>query len=318
MKKFLRTILLYIVSVAVCVLIINIMYIRIEQSEKAKITDSMKVADPYIENVPYDIEVAVFGDSHGYYGFSFEEIKEAYNCFNFSLSSQSLSYNHRILEYYKDHIREDAKVFIYISYFSFFGKPEEEETGFSDKNKRYYRFLPKEYIKDYNLKTDIYVNWFPSLNAGTYKLSRVFLRKLSTDRWSGEADRETVSDNVSQVVYNHIENRLDDEGNRIYNKEEIDALHAMIKTAQEAGATPILVSPPYLKEYIETIEQNDPKFFEEYQALIKDIVEDTGALYYDYAEDPRFSGEYKLFMDVDHLNREGARIFTDILMKEIK
>lgn len=38
--------------------------------------------------------------------------------------------------------------------------------------------------------------------------------------------------------------------------------------------------------------------------------------FYDYAFDERFSNSYNLFFNSDHLNKEGARLFTNILMDE--
>ena len=39
---------------------------------------------------------------------------------------------------------------------------------------------------------------------------------------------------------------------------------------------------------------------------------------FDYSLDKRFANDHGLFMDGDHLNRNGARIFTDILLKDGK
>lgn len=40
-------------------------------------------------------------------------------------------------------------------------------------------------------------------------------------------------------------------------------------------------------------------------------------LYCDYAFDERFMNNYKWFMNADHLNKEGARQFVNILMDEV-
>jgi hypothetical protein len=47
------------------------------------------------------------------------------------------------------------------------------------------------------------------------------------------------------------------------------------------------------------------------------VVENTGARYFDYSLDSRFSNRYDWFMNGDHMNREGAREFVDILNNEI-
>lgn len=49
---------------------------------------------------------------------------------------------------------------------------------------------------------------------------------------------------------------------------------------------------------------------------MEQVTGDTGARFYDYAFDERFADRHEWFMNVDHLNEEGARNFTDILMEE--
>ena len=43
------------------------------------------------------IVISNTGSSHGLYGFNYEELGEEYNCFNFALESQRLSYDYRIV-----------------------------------------------------------------------------------------------------------------------------------------------------------------------------------------------------------------------------
>lgn len=74
---------------------------------------------------------------------------------------------------------------------------------------------------------------------------------------------------------------------------------------------------PFPQEYTDEIKKTDEEFFNRFYSTIDQVVKDTGVEYYDYAFDERFANEYSLFMNIDHLNKEGARNFTNILMDEI-
>ncbi|MBQ6970979.1 MAG: hypothetical protein IJP86_01340 [Synergistaceae bacterium] len=91
----------------------------------------------------------------------------------------------------------------------------------------------------------------------------------------------------------------------------------MIETCRQLGATPILITTPYLSEYNEAVRQNDPEFYADFYSVIGEPVKKTGVKYYDYSSDERYSNDYSLFFDNDHLNRKGARIFTDNILREI-
>lgn len=66
-----------------------------------------------------NIEISNTGSSHGLRAFNYDDIEE-YNCFNFALVSQSLSYDYRLVSYYSDQLADNGVMFIPISYFSFF------------------------------------------------------------------------------------------------------------------------------------------------------------------------------------------------------
>lgn len=273
--------------------------------------------------IPDRIQICNFGSSHGMFGFNYENLENDYDCFNFGLMGQSLSYDYRLFQYYGDHIDNGAVVFIPVSYFSLFGIDETSLEGFAPKNRRYYSILPASLIKDYDSITDIYVSYLPALVTDTGDLVKTLLGKSRTSiDGSGQkvATDIDVSKNAKATFNIHIGNNqrfYNDNGNRIVNQEEIDALYALIKGCQEKGTIPILITTPYLHEYTDEVKENTENFYDQFYSLVDQVSKDTGVEYYDYAFDERFSSEYSWFKDCDHLNKEGAKIFVDILMQEI-
>ena len=315
MKNFLAKLTIYMLVLSSITIGINLLHIYLINNRNFGTMGSQKNDNAIIKDVPDNIQICNFGNSHSYYGFNYDDAVKEYTCFNFALPSQSLRYDSKILEHYRDKIHDGAAVFIAISYPSLFGKPEVEGEDFASKNKRYYRFLPVELIDQYDIRTAFYVKYLPALTySSPFSLVSAFLHG-NEDSWSRETSPEK-SDGLSRYKY-HVASKLDKNGQRIIKQEAIDALYRIIALCQEIGAVPIMITTPYLHEYVDATRDNDPQFFSEFHAIIDEVRRNTGVNYYDYSEDKRFSHEYNLFMNSDHLNRQGAQLFTNTLLREV-
>lgn len=305
MKKFVLKLIVFCAVLMGVVIAINTMYISVKDTGS---TDKFK-------NVPDKIQICNFGSSHGANGYSYDRLADEYVCFNFALASQSLDYDWRIMQCFKDSISEGTVVFITVSYFSFYGIDEIRTDKFFSKNKRYYRFLPMEYIKGYDLKTDIFENRFPALTA---------YDNLFADIVNGTKDQDEI-DIVDEQRYleaaykRHLVNeKFGDDGKRIVSDEYMGALYNMIGLCKEKGARAIMVTTPYMRGYTDIVMGKDPDFLEGFYAIIDKVVYDTGVRYLDFSRDERFIDEGGLFVNADHLNHDGAVKFVDILMGEVR
>lgn len=299
-------------TIILITLCVNFAYMKLDKFDS---DDTKK-----FQSIPPFITVCNFGSSHGRYGFNYEDVVGE-DCFNFGLVSQSLSYDRRLFDCYEGNIAKGAVLFIPVSYFSFYGGEEQSTDGFEEKNKRYYKILPTSMIKNYDKKTDIYTNYFPSLATDASNLIKVLLGMSydpNDEYWSQVSTDIDLTADVEAAYKRHlIKNKLDESGNRIVNQEELDSLKYIINSCKEKGVIPVLLTMPYLQEYTDEIKKNCPEFFGEFYSLINEISEETGVAYYDYAFDNRFINNYAWFANGDHLNKEGARHFTNILMDEV-
>ena len=322
MKKFLLNLAVYMLFVSTFIVIINQVYIyRVEKNIYGTMGEERN-DNAVIKIVPNGIKICNLGSSHGYYGFNYEDLSGKYECFNFALPSQSLFYDYRVLTNYKSKIEKGAVVFIIVSYFSFFGRPEIERDDFYSRNRRYYKFLSADLIEQYDLNTDFYVNYFPSLIENSLFL---VVRKIlnptisNSNDWNKTTTASEASDNaLKRAKYHIVDGRLDEKGKRIYNQQAVKALYDIIDLCHEIGAEPILITTPFLHEYNEAIERLDPNFFNVFYTLISEICKNTGITYYDYSHDKNYARNYSSFINLDHLNREGARKFTNNLVRTIK
>ena len=310
MRKFILKIFAFLLVIAFITCCINYAYIKCDKRDYQNIKK--------FKTVPSSVKVCNFGSSHGLFGFNYEDVSDV-NCFNFALSSQVLTYDRRIFDEYKDNIAEGAVVFITISYFSFCIDDELNHSDFEQKNKRYYSILPPKLIKEYDFKTDIYAHYFPSLSAGV-DLIKTFEGKFGTinEEWSKKATNIDLDSDAELVSRRHLAHyEKDESGNRINNQAEVDAVKYLINACREKGCTPVLITTPFTREYKDLMLEKDPDFVSDFYKQVDELVETTGVLYFDYSSDERFTNNYELFMNSDHLNKEGARVFVDILMREV-
>ena len=290
MRKFIFKTTGYILSLFLAVCLVNEIYVKREAHSNKFL------------NVPEHIQICNFGSSHGMYAYSYEEVEDRYTCFNFALVSQSLSYDSRILEAFRDRICKGGVVLIDISYFSPYGLPETEDVSFESKNQRYYAFLPPDKIKNYNVKTAAVAGRFRSLCAGPLQIASTILKPEADD--PDEAYEQRTADMID----------VRENARAAYRRHCVEGI---IQICRQIGATPVFVTTPYLSEYTDAISEGSPAFFEDFYGWITQVSRETDVSYFDFSRDERFCKRYDWFMDADHLNAEGAEAFTEIIMKEV-
>lgn len=327
MRRFIFKVTAFVFAVAIISLTINYLYIA-KNPVNSKFT-----------YVPENIEVCNLGSSHGMYGYCYEKYKDSYTCFNFALDSQSLSYDYRLLKAYRENLSEDAIVIITLSYASMYGSiAEADSEDFESKNQRYYHFLPVHLIKKYDLTTDMLLGRYRSMkgeptevlnslltdpiyNTSNSTYSNDYWMKaedVETEYWYITADAAQTDSNAEAAYLRHfVTNKQDENGNMIYNMEEVDALYNIIELCHETGKTPVLITTPYLTEYTDCIQQGSPDFYEEFYSFVDKLVEEENIQYYDYSHDERFQTDYDLFINADHLNKKGAKKFTACVWDEV-
>ncbi len=290
--------------------ILNIYYLQ------KNICDNDRTAK--FKDIEPGIMISNTGSSHGLYGFNYEKLGEKYNCFNFALESQRLSYDYRIVSNYSDCLAENSIMFITVSFFSIYGLDETEIDGFESKNQRYYKILPPRWIKDYNWKDDIKQHIFPVINDE--EVLKTFMEGKQTGEafqkiwYLNAAEAEDLEADAQGAYERHYVNNGNLIETKRINEKEFNALIELILLCQEKNVEPILITTPVTLEYKEKIGED---FLGDFYDKMEDIERKTGVQYYDYSSDDRFVHCYQYFMNADHLNCTGALVFTNILEREI-
>ena len=158
MKSFIVKCILAVCITSFCLFYLDLMY-------------EQKSEDPIAELNQYNfiepgIQIANTGSSHGMSDFEWDVLEDmGYQCFNFALTSQTLTYDHALLNMYQDDLAEGGILFIPLSYFSF-NTETVNETEAQAMSIRYYRILSPEYNPDYSFFTDLVSVRLPILSAG--------------------------------------------------------------------------------------------------------------------------------------------------------
>lgn len=260
-------------------------------------------------NVPDKIQIGNLGTSHGYYGLNYEDT--GLTGFNFALPAQRMLYDLRLFENYIDHFEEGSSLILPVSYISLYIGYDND--NFDEFNKVYYKLLgPKDIIK-FNLDDYTKYKLLPILTAES-NIKYIFeedYEEPPKDYFNYTIERDKMildGEKTSKRHLEFIEEGLDNE------TEFIGYLEDIIQLAKLHDIKPVLVSPPYTKYY----DSHFPVEFKDNFNLIMENLADKYAIdYFNYSQDDRFYDRPEYFFDASHLNYQGGKHFTNILLEDM-
>ena len=259
----------------------------------------------YFLRVPKEIEIVNLGSSHGMAGIKYP--KEI-NGYNLALNSQTMYYDLKILQKYKNNIKKDGIVIIPISIFSFYGLEDID-------NNKYYNFLNYKDIENGKKNIDfLYKNFYIFYNGrilpGTIKfvIKSLINKKFDYQYYELKEKKWEEKDLINEAIETGKKHLAIKEVNISFVKEILDF-------CDNNNLKSVLVTTPQSYLYNNIIGEKN------YQERIYDIIallqKEKDFIYLDYSHDKRFEREMELFYDDDHLNKKGANLFTKILLDDI-
>lgn len=263
-------------------------------------------------NMPHKITLANTGSSHGVHAFDYS----VYNgeAFNFAMDSQSIQYDNNLLEYYVDHFEKDSVVLIPISYFTFWSDELKSDT-FDDQNQRYFSVLDADHMR-FKSKTEFYINkYISAIQIADKQTNSVFINKKVIAEANVQKTNFTREEIGEKRATFHLSDIQNDNKLLPMNPSAEDSLISMIKLCKQKNITPILITTPYMYYYSKWF-SND--FFNEFYDEINKVCDEYNVIYLDYSKDKHFAYEEELFNDTDHLSKKGAKVFTKIVIDDLK
>lgn len=296
-----------ILNIIVAVLFI-LFFLGYSYCYNSKIDSFLKKFNIYNNYAAKSIEIVNVGSSHGMLGIKYDNNKGM----NLALASQNYYYDLELLKKYSSKIKKDAVIIIPVSIFSFYNR----DITSIDKN--YIRLLEYDRVKNISRKDYFLEKYF----SGVFPVSRVWTgvkllfqnSKNNKNSYISEAERKKW---VSKIVKYHLGLNND----RGYSKKNAEAdLINLVKYIKEKKWKFVLITTPFTYIYNNEIDSLDKNAYQEriYENL-NEVSEKIGEFrYLDYSHDERFSNNLEYFTDSDHLNEEGAKYFTEVLLNDIE
>ncbi|MBP2143880.1 hypothetical protein J2127_001049 [Methanococcus voltae] len=262
-------------------------------------------------SVSYNLELVNFGTSHGMMGIDYQN--EPYNAFNFGLTNQLLYYDYCLLEQYSDHLNEDCVVIIPVSYLSLYHNYSEQ---LPKQEPRYYGYLDDKYL---NITFEKYIRYvlFPILSSGNGNILYLIKDKANISnpwkyniKYMGENE---LIDNAENCVRYHYYSKL--QVFRPVDNKSVYYTKKMIEYCKNNGYTPVLITIPTTDEYTNKIPQ---KVYDEFYSIVPGIAEEYNVTYLDYSNHTEISSNHTLFSDSTHLNVNGRKAFTKLLISDLQ
>ena len=306
MRKFFRKFIALFFLLLSTIVILNFLYINTNYWKN--IVDIKRFM-----NVPEGIQIANVGSSHGVNSFDYDGIP--YRAINFGLNAQRFFYDYAIIKQYINKFDKNAVLLIPVSYFQI----TMLKTDFRDQRARYYRFLDKENMDSNSIKENMLYVLFPVLTAGTTMKFIIKDQQPSTPVLMVAKEPELTRHSISRYQ-SWTSDRRDDKETReegfAYNKSSVSQIITFCYTHD---IQPILITTPITSVLNNILLEKTPDLFDDFYRFTRELQEIYPSLpYFDYSHDPRFENEFSLFRDSDHLNIDGARKFTTIVISDLQ
>lgn len=300
MKKFWLKVIIGGAIPCLIIIFVNALFVRTEYFQSLNGVSKFK-------EVPYELQIANFGNSHSLNGFEWDEFTE-YTAADMSMTSQSYVFDLAIFKQYIDHFAEDAVIVIDVSHRSLY--EEDPLLEINSRVTRYYQVLDCENMPGWTFRNALVYDYFPILSE------KANVRYIIKDIEKTEEVEESALD-INDIV-NVGQDRADVFMKRIGNQEvslQYDALCEMISMAAEHDIKVLLVTVPTTSYFYEGFTS---EFYEKFYADIKTITEAYANVeYIDYTGDERFLS-LELYKNTDHLNSLGAKKFTAEVVADLQ
>ncbi|MBP2172661.1 hypothetical protein [Methanococcus voltae] len=256
------------------------------------------------KNVPQNLELVNFGNSHGMLGLNYDD--ENYNTFNFALSAQIYYYDYYLLQQYSKNLKKDCVVLIPFSHLCLY---QNYDSEIALQEPRYYGILDHTYL---NLTPEKYIRYevCPVLSAGEH-IGYILKDKANiSNSWeytNSYMPNHEVKNDVKNII-NHYYTKPVENRAKVY-------LENIIVYCNNNGFKPVLVTIPLTNTYNNEV---PPKAYEEFYGYLANVTEKYNITYIDYSNYTEISSNHTLFKDSNHLNLNGRKKFTKILISDLQ
>lgn len=299
MKRYLITVTIFLTLIAVIVGLAEVAVRHLPNSYRFK--------SQWIEANAPKVNTLILGESHTYYAIIPELLGDS--AFSLANVSQTPEYDYWLLERYASRCHNLKTVVMPVDEINVFDPPlEEGEEWYRCIYYRLYMGYPKH---NRSPKYNFEICNIAAFNMKLWPaLTHLFTGKASLDCDStGFGNAFTTPARFDEVymqrdantTYNRNKNAAATDYNRKY-------FEKIARLCQKRGIRLVLVTTPLWEGYVKKYDRHRYDVMHE---VARHCVNNWGAQYLDYMNDPRFKGTD--FHDASHLSRQGAEKFTTYL-----
>ncbi|WP_240035381.1 hypothetical protein [Neobacillus notoginsengisoli] len=252
---------------------------------------------------PYPVDIINLGASHSMYGYYFKPTGLSH--LDLALPAQTIQYDFKLLKEYGKYLKPGGVVIVSISQITF-ANSEAKHIG------NYYKVLDRNEIEPFNLIDYYSYLYLPGTNSERFHSA--LAGKLKNFKWNSHQPWANNGKNYSGRKYTKIEKQYQEavENNNI--ERNVKQLREIVDYCSEKGYQVILTMEPVHQSYLEYFNEEvmNRLVFQYLKALKLDVP------FLNYMSDQRFVNKKEYFIDPDHLNREGRKMFSWIVYEDLK
>lgn len=299
MKRFIKKTTLFIVPILICFGVAEYLLRHIPNDYSYK--------NYYLNKNAQNVEALFLGSSHTYYGINPEYYSG--NGFNASHISQSIDLDYELINKYSGKFEKLKFIVMPIDYFSLYGRTSAGIESWRMKNYNIYYDLnvsinPKQYFELFSFS--------PKKNAQRIVAHYIYNKNYITCSKFGYGitdikQNEDIIGNGKEAALRHTK------ADKKYLEGSIRILDDMISYAEKKDIIVLFYTTPAYQSYRDNLD------LDQYHMTVKTIDSisrsHNNSYYFNFMADDNFKKHH--FRDADHLNKQGAKLLTEILNRKI-
>ncbi|MDR7079697.1 hypothetical protein J2Y03_004755 [Neobacillus niacini] len=252
---------------------------------------------------PYPVNIINLGASHSMYGYYFKPTGLSH--LDLALPAQTIQYDFKLLKEYGKYLKSDGVVIVSISQITF-ANSEAKHIG------NYYKVLDRTEIEPFRLIDYYRYLYLPGTNSGSF--NSALSGKLKNFKWNSHQPWANNGRNYSERKYEKVEAQYREAVENNNSERNMKQLKEIVNYCSEKGYRVILTMEPVHQSYKEYFNEEvmNRLVFQHLKALKLDVP------FLNYMNDQRFADNKNYFIDPDHLNREGRKMFSWIVYRDLK
>lgn len=252
---------------------------------------------------PYPVDIINLGASHSMYGYYFKPTGLSH--LDLALPGQTIQYDYKLLKEYGKYLKPGGVVLVSISQITF-ANSETKNVG------NYYKILDRTEIEPFRLIDYYSYLYLPGSNSGSF--NSALAGKLKNFKWNSHQPWANNGKNYSERKYAKVEAQYKEAVENDNIERNVKQLKEIVDYCDEKGYQVILTMEPVHQSYQEYFNEEvmNRLVFQHLNALELDVP------FLNYMSDQRFVDNKDYFIDPDHLNSEGRKMYSWIVYKDLK